>query len=74
MNAKWYVVKLHSVILKKYEGEMSFNYNHLMQIKKGDIIAVYDNGKKEISPIDGYIIMPNHNAVVGSEWFYYGCK
>ena len=68
------VVKLHSVILKKYEGKMSFNYSHLTPIRKGDIIAVYDNGEKEISPIDGYIIMPNHGAVVNSEWFYYGCS
>ena len=66
------VVNLCSFVIKKDNGNLACNYKHMSEIKKGEVIAIYDNGEKEISPIDGFIIMPNHEALIGSEWFYLG--
>ncbi len=66
------VVTLYSFVIKKDNGKLSSNYRHMSKVKKGEIIGIYDNGKKEISPMDGFIIMPNHDASIGSEWFYLG--
>ena len=66
------VVTLCSFVIKKADGRLSSNYKHMSEVKKGEVIGIYDNGEKEISPMDGFIIMPNHDAIIGSEWFYLG--
>lgn len=66
------VIKLSSYITKKHQGKLTRNFQHLDKINKNDILAVYENGESVISPFDGYIIIPNHEATIGSEWFYLG--
>ncbi len=66
------LVKMSSFITKKANGRLSRNYRHLSKIKKGEVLAIYDNGEQIISDFDGVIIIPNHNADIGSEWFYLG--
>jgi uncharacterized protein len=39
-------------------------------IKKWDIIAIYDDGEKVFSDIDGYIVLPKHWAKPWGERFY----
>ena len=65
-------ISLQSFVNKQGEGKMSKNYQHLDRITTGETIAVYNNGQKITAPFDGYIIMPNHEAPVGAEWFYFG--
>jgi len=66
------IVQLDSFVIKKTEGKLSKNYKHMMQVKNNEVLAIYDDGEKIISPYDGYIIMPNHDAKICSEWFYLG--
>jgi len=66
------VIVLDRFVIKKNEGKMLQNYKHMMPIIKNEVLARYDNGENIISPFDGYIIMPNHEAIIGSEWFYLG--
>ena len=66
------VINLDRYIIKKNEGRMLRNYRHMTPIVKGEVLAVYNNGEEIKAPFDGYIIMPNHEALTGSEWFYLG--
>lgn len=66
------VIALSSYITKKSEGKLTRNFQHLDKIQKDDILAVYETGEIEVAPFDGYMIIPNHEATVGSEWFYLG--
>jgi hypothetical protein len=43
-------------------------------IKKGDVIAVYDNEENIIALKDGYVLLPNVSAKINEEWFYIGCE
>ena len=51
---------------------MSRNYQHMSEIKKGEVLATYYNGEQIVCEFDGFIIMPNHEAKIGTEWFYLG--
>lgn len=66
------IITLDSFIIKQFSGHLNRNFKHLDKIKSGEILAVYDNGSSLKAPADGYIIMPNPKAVVGTEWFYLG--
>lgn len=68
------IIKLDSFIIKKSDGKLSRNYKHLSEIKKGEVLAYYDNGEKIVAGFDGYMIIPNHNANIGDEWFYLGYR
>lgn len=65
-------IALNSFITKQQEGRLSRNYQHLDKISTGETIAVYSDGKTVKAPFDGYIIMPNPEAAIGAEWFYFG--
>ena len=65
-------IRLASFVIKKTEGQLSQNYQHLSRITKGEVLACYDNGENIVAEFDGYMIIPNHNADIGSEWFYLG--
>lgn len=65
-------IALQSFVNKQTEGKMSKDYKHLDKIAAGETVAVYNNGQTVKAPFDGYIIMPNHDAAIGTEWFYFG--
>ena len=66
------IIRLHSFFTKEREGELCKNYQHLDPIMKGERLAEYADGTVIESPIEGYLIMPNHEATIGTEWFYLG--
>lgn len=66
------IITLKSFITKKMTGQFSKKYQHLDPIKQDEVLAVYNNGQQLCAPFDGYIIMPNPNAEIGTEWFYLG--
>ena len=68
------IIKLDSFIVKKSAGKLMREYKHLSEIKKGEILAQYDRGDTVIAEFDGYIIIPNHEAKIGDEWFYLGYR
>lgn len=66
------IINLDRYVIKKNKGRMLRDYKHMSSVIKDEVLAVYDNGEKIKAPFDGYIIMPNHDALIGSEWFYLG--
>ena len=68
------IIKLDSFVIKKSDGKLCRDYKHLSKIKKGEVLARYDNGENIVAEADGYIIIPNHNANIGDEWFYLGYR
>jgi hypothetical protein len=43
-------------------------------IKKGELIARYDDGEELFAIDDGFILLPNLNAEIGTEWYYFGIR
>jgi predicted deacylase len=39
-------------------------------LQRGEVIATRANGSTVSAPFDGFIVFPNPNAVVATEWFY----
>ncbi len=66
------IITLSSFIIKEKEGSLQKDFKHLDKIAKNEVIATYNTGEKLISPFDGVIIMPNHGAGLGAEWYYLG--
>ena len=67
-------IKRHSGGRKKHDGRLCRNYKHLDEVQKGQALAVYENGETLPAPFDGYILLPNHTAEIGAEWYYLGTK
>ena len=65
---------LKEVIVKKRAGNLQKNYKHLDKVAKGEIIGLYDDGEKVTADNDGFILIPNHDAADGTEWFYLAVK
>ena len=61
-------------MVKKKEGRLTKNYKHLDKIYKGEKIAQYDDGQELFAVDDGYILLPNLEAEIGAEWYYFGIK
>ena len=65
-------IMMDNFIIKQSAGKLAQNYRHLDTITQGEILACYDNGSSIISPQDGYIMLPNADADLNTEWFYLG--
>ena len=65
-------IEMKSFVIKQKEGKLTHDYKHLDEVKKGEVIARYDDGEELTAPEDGYILLPNLKCVVGAEWYYFG--
>lgn len=65
-------ILMKGFIIKKEAGSLLKNYKHLDKITKGEKIAQYENGEILTAEENGYILLPNHTATIGSEWYYFG--
>lgn len=65
---------LKEVVIKKRAGRLQKNYKHLDRVAKGEVIGIYDDGEKVMAGYDGFILIPNHDAADGTEWFYLAVK
>lgn len=65
-------ILMKSYIIKKEEGQLCKEFKHLDIVKKDEPIARYTNGKILFAKEDGYILLPNLNAEIGTEWYYFG--
>ena len=43
-------------------------------IRKGEDVAVYEDGEKLTAGEDGFIVLPNKNAAKNDEWFFFGVR
>jgi len=62
---KNYVTKLRGGCLLK-------PYVHLDKVKKDEPIARYNDGEILYAESNGYILLPNSVADIGTEWYYFG--
>lgn len=65
---------LKEVVIKKRAGHLQKNYRHLDAVAKGEVIGLYEDGEKVAADYDGFILIPNHDAADGTEWFYLAVK
>lgn len=65
-------ILMKSYMVKKREGHLCKDYKHLDRVKKGEAIALYADGEILSASADGYILLPNHKAEIGAEWYYLG--
>ena len=65
-------ILMKNYVTKKREGKLCKNFKHLDSIKKGELIARYDDGEELFAIDDGFILLPNLNAEIGTEWYYFG--
>jgi len=66
------VIVMDEIFIKTKEGRLSREFKHLDEIKQGEVVAFYDDGTQLISSRDCFILLPKSNALVKSEWFYFG--
>lgn len=66
------LIMMDCFIIKQFSGKLTQSYRHLDKVSKGEILASYDNGKSIICPQDGFIMLPNADAAINTEWFYLG--
>lgn len=67
-------IRLTEYVVKKKNGRLCQNYKHLDSVTQGQKIAEYDDGEILTAPQDGYILLPNNMADIGTEWYYLGIK
>ena len=67
-------IVLSSVCVKQQAGEFVKPWRHLDFVKKGSIIATYKSGEDIKAKQDSYIILPDDEAEIGSNWFYFGLE
>lgn len=67
-------IRLKEAVFKTREGDLSDNWTNMQLVSAGSQIGVFEDGEAVHIPEDGYLIMPNKNAVIDAEWFYWGIK
>lgn len=66
-------IKMENVFYREKDGELTKYYNHLDKIKKGEVIAKYNDGEVVKADRNCLIIMPHNQCEkIGVEWFYLG--
>ncbi len=64
---------MSEVFYKEKEGKLE-DIQHLQQIKKGDLLAHYNDKSKIVAPYNSYVVFPNKEVKTGNEWFYLAKK
>lgn len=62
------LVKVADVIYKTKEGRYTKDWKDFMPVKKGEKLALYDDGEEVLAPYDAYIMFPDPETKVGGEW------
>ena len=65
-------IEMKTVYRKEASGTFTQPWQNLEWVKQGTPIARYDTGKVIVAPYDGYLVLPNHTAIINAEWFYLG--
>ena len=69
-----YNIRMQGAFVKKKEGSFTQQWTNMHPVKKGDIIARYDDGEEVIMSADGYIVLPMYDPTIGDGWFYWGVE
>lgn len=65
-------IKMTDMVIKNKKGRFAKKFKHLDFLSKGEVIAIYNDGEKLTAEKDCHIIIPNHKAKIGAEWYYLG--
>lgn len=66
-----YKVKMRGSRLKLRDGDFTRDWKNMDPLKKGDVIARYDDGEEITAPEDGIIVLPKRDQQIGHEWFFW---
>ena len=66
----WVYCTAQLMSYKQKPGHLVKKWGNFEAVKKGDVIARYDDGEEEVSPCDGVIYLPNDHEPIGAEWYY----
>jgi predicted deacylase len=58
------------VIVKERPGRLAKPWRDLDPVEAGDVLAIYDDGERLLSPVTGTVILPHDGASIGTEWLY----
>lgn len=64
-------IQMKQVFYKESEGNFTQSWKNFDFVKKGELLAMYNDWGEIFAPNDGYIIMPNDNIEIGQDWFYF---
>ena len=71
-NAQSMFIQAKHKIVKNAAGQLIEPMEHLSTVRKGDVLANYEDGSSVNADEDGYILLPFKEANIGDEWFYIG--
>lgn len=71
---KKHFVKLQKSILKKAPGSFVKNWAHLDRVSGNEVIARYESGEEIKADQDSFIVMPDSDADIDTNWFYLGVE
>lgn len=69
-----YVIKMQGAHLKLRPGDFAKDWGNLEHVKKGTVIARYEDGEEIIMPEDAILVLPNRKVAIGHEWFFWGME
>lgn len=67
-----YDIKMGGMFVKKSEGAFTKDWRNMEFVKKGEVIARFDNGEEIYMPQDGFIVLPLDKTAIGDAWFFWG--
>lgn len=69
-----YNIRMKGAQLKTKEGDFAQDWQNMSPVPKGTLIASFNDGQDLIMQESGYIVLPNKNAEIGAEWFFWGVE
>lgn len=66
------IIAWKNIFVMKSPGKFTKDWKQFDPVKKGDVVGIYNDGSAEIATTDGYMMLPNPDAIPGDEWFYLG--
>ena len=67
-------IRMKSAYFREEGAAFAKPWRHLDFVTKGETIVNLPNGATVPAPEDGFLVLPNGNAAVGVEWFYFGTE
>jgi len=67
-------VKIKHVFYQTDEGNFAKPWPNFAPVETDEVIAIRADGEIIKAPGEGCIVLPNANATVGGEWFYFGAE
>lgn len=66
------VYRIDQLVWREMAGTFARDWQHLDDVRAGELIATYADGRELTAPYDGKIIIPSPNNAIGHEWYYLG--